>query len=327
MVITHEHSLLHFHGQIDYALNHYAPHGFNADNFSNVIIGGLGGSGIGGRLAALCLFDKASIPVEVFSEYILPAYANQNTLVILSSYSGNTEETLAMFHDAHKRGCTILCIVSGGKLKELANLHGYRCYTVEPGYQPRMALGFSFSLQLLILGELFGVDMPARLTEIMNRLKSDSSALQQKADGMHDFFKNSIGNKFVVVCDKAFEAAATRFCQQIQENAKGEAFVNVLPEANHNVIESYYEKRDSNFVLLNSRLNERTNLRFRFLESVLSEHGNQYYSYDSYDFGLWALFEFIHVTDWLSVYASNSKGVNNMEVGIISRLKHYLDTH
>jgi glucose/mannose-6-phosphate isomerase len=327
MAITHEHSLIHFHNQIEYALSNYTSHGLKARDFNNVVIGGLGGSGIGGRLASLCLFDKASVPVEVYSEYRLPAYVSEKTLVILSSYSGNTEETLAMFHDARERGASIICIVSGGRLSELAEAHGYRCYKVETGYQPRMALGFSFSLQLLILGELFGLDMATQLNNIATKLHQESDALQKKAKDMHAFFSTAIDEKFVVVCDKAFEAAAIRFCQQIQENAKGEAFVNVLPEANHNVIESYYEKRDSNFILLNSRLNERTNLRFRFLESVLSEQGNRVFNYDSPDFSLWSLFEFIHVTDWLSIYASNSKGVNNMEVGIISRLKQYLDSH
>jgi glucose/mannose-6-phosphate isomerase len=325
MVINHEYALEHFSAQIDYALQHYTAHGYRVSSFHNIVIGGLGGSGIGGRLSRLALNAVASIPVEVYSEYSLPAYAGPQTMVILCSYSGNTEETLAMYEEARKRGCTIICVAAGGTLKEQSLRDGLKFYQIETGYQPRMALGYGFSFQLLILSELFGIDMASQLGTISERLKSEQASLKQKAASLFGFFRESIGNKFVVVCDMAFEAAAVRFCQQIQENAKGEAFVNVLPEANHNVIESYYERRDTNFLLLNSGLNERTNIRFEFLKGILAEHNHKVYEYAVKNFDLWALFEFIFVTDWLSIHASNAKGVNNMEVGIIMRLKKHLE--
>jgi glucose/mannose-6-phosphate isomerase len=325
MVINHEHALNHFSTQIEYALQQYSGHGYTASSFHNMVIGGLGGSGIGGRLSRLFFQSEASIPVEVFSEYALPAYANSNTLVVLCSYSGNTEETLAMYEDAKSRGCTIICVAAGGTLMDWAHRDGLKCYQIETGYQPRMALGYGFSFQLLILGELFGMDMSASLRNISERLQTEQDALKTKATALFDFFKESIAHKFVVVCDMAFEAAAIRFCQQIQENAKGEAFVHVLPEANHNVIESYYDHRDTNFIFLNSGLNPRTNIRFDFLKGVLTELQNKVYTYQVSQFNLWALFEFIYVTDWLSIHASNAKGVNNMEVGIIMRLKKHLE--
>ena len=324
MAITHEESLDSFSLQLDYVLAEYAGHGYSAAQFNNVVIGGLGGSGIGGRLARLCYFSGATIPVEVFSEYHLPTYAGSKTLVILCSYSGSTEETLAMYDDAMSRGCTIICMTTGGELGERAKRDGLICYTIETGFQPRMALGYGFGFQLLALGELFGVDKRAALAEISQRLKDEKETLKARAASLFDYFRQTIQNKFVVVCDMAFEAAAIRFCQQIQENAKGEAFVNVLPEANHNVIESYYEQRDTNFILLNSGLNERTNLRFTFLKGVLADEQNRVFEFPVQQFNLWALFEFIYITDWLSIYASNAKGVNNMEVGIIMRLKNFL---
>ncbi len=324
MAITHEQSLENFSAQLDYVLAQYTGHGYTAGQFNNVVIGGLGGSGIGGRLARLCFFTGASIPVEVFSEYQLPAYAGNKTLVILCSYSGSTEETLAMYDDARARGCTMICIAAGGELRDRATRDGLKFYTIEQGFQPRMALGYGFGFQLLVLAELFGMDMNAELSGISQRLKDEKEALKARATSLFDYFRPTIQHKFVVVCDMAFEAAAIRFCQQIQENAKGEAFVNVLPEANHNVIESYYEQRDTNFILLNSGLNERTNLRFTFLKGVLADQQNRVFEYPVQGFNLWALFEFIYITDWLSIYASDSKGVNNMEEGIIMRLKNFL---
>lgn len=322
--ITHEISLERFHEQIRYALDNYTSHGLNASQFQHVVIGGLGGSGIGGRIARLVFYTAFPIPIEVFSEYTLPAYANSNTLVILCSYSGNTEETLSMYTQAKSKGCKIVCLASGGKLQQQALADGHTFYSVPTGYQPRMALGFSLSTLLLLLGELASLDMKSRLISAEELLKANT-LIKARAKEMFEFFKPTISQKFVVVCDMAFEAVAVRFCQQIQENAKGEGFISVLPEANHNMIESYYEKHDTNFIFLNSGLNARNDARFNFLKGVLEPLGNKIYSFPIAEFNLNAIFEVIHATDWLSIYASNEKGVNNMEVGIISKLKNYLD--
>lgn len=326
MGITHESSLRNFHKQIRFVLDGYRPHGRSVSEFSNVVLGGLGGSGIGARIARLAFYTSFPIPVEVFSEYRLPAYAGKETLVILSSYSGNTEETLGMYEHATKLGCSIIVLSSGGKITEMAQRDGWPVYAAETGYQPRMALGYSLSTLLLILGELSGVEMKSSLADVADLL-SHTDQLEARATGIFEYFKNTANQKFVVVCDLPFEGAAIRFCQQIQENAKGEAFISVLPEANHNMIESYYGKHETNFILLNSGLNPRVNIRFDYLKSVLTRWDNVVYEFDPGPFDLKAIFEFIHITDWLSILLSDAKGVDNMQVGIISGLKDYLDNH
>lgn len=322
--INHETALTHFHRQVRYVLDHYQSHGKKASDYQNVIIGGLGGSGIGGRIARLAFYTVFPVPIEVFSEYHLPAYAGSNTLVILSSYSGNTEETLSMYDDAKKRGCDILVLSGGGSIVERANADGNQVYAAETGYQPRMALGYSLSTLLLILGELAGIDMRNSLI-MVEELLNNNQGIISKSEQMLACFRETVNNKFVVVCDLPFEGAAIRFCQQIQENAKGEAFVSVLPEANHNMIESYYEKRDTNFIFLNSGLNPRVTLRFDYLRSVLAPKGNVIFEYPVSDFGLAAIFEVIHATDWLSIMISNAKNADNMQVSIISGLKEFLE--
>ena len=322
--ITHEQSLESFHQQIEYVLSNYTPHHLKVDDFSNIVIGGLGGSGIGGRLARLAFLSKMPVPVEVFNEYHLPGYAGEDTLVILCSYSGNTEETLSMYQEATDRGCTLVCIAAGGKLMELAKAEGLPFYSVQVGFQPRMTLGFGLSTLVMILGELMGEDKRSELEQIRSMFQSPASIVE-KAKNMHAYFQSTIRNKFVVVCDLAYEAVAIRFCQQIQENAKGEGFVSVLPESNHNMIESYYEKHDTNFIFLNSGANARVNARFEFLEGVLTELGNKVYKYPVSNASLASLFEVIHATDWLSIWASNDKGADNMQVGIIMRLKAHLE--
>jgi len=321
--ITHEISLENFQEQFDYVLTHYKKHGKSVSNYSNIIIAGLGGSGIGGRIARSYFWNHSPVPVEGYSDYHLPAYASNKTLTILCSYSGNTEETLTMFAEAQERGCDIICMAAGGKLMELATAAGYPTYTIATGYQPRMTLGFALGNLLMIVGEVLSKDLTADITALRDTFKNPTQAIT-RAKEMHTQFKETISQKFVVISDMAFEPVGIRFCQQIQENAKGEGFVSVLPEANHNMIESYYEKHDTNFILLNSRQNDRVTKRFDFVKKVLTDLGNNVYEYPLQDASLNSIFEVIHSTDWLSIYASDDKKVNNMEVGIIMELKGFL---
>jgi glucose/mannose-6-phosphate isomerase len=229
-----------------------------------------------------------------------------------------------MYEDAKSRGCAIMVLSSGGNLTEMASSDGYMVYHAEAGFQPRMALGYSLTTLLMIMGELCGIEVRNSLLEVEQKLIHNHD-LKSLADNMFDRFKTHLQQKFVVVCDLPFEAVATRFCQQIQENAKGEAFISVIPEANHNMIESYYSKRDTNFLFINSGLNARINLRFEYLKSVLEKRGNLIFEYPTGTFGFQALYEVIHATDWLSISISSEKKENNMEVQIISGLKEYLD--
>ena len=321
--ITHEFALNNFFHQVSFALSNYHSHGLKASNYNNIIIGGLGGSGIGGRIAKSYFSDKISLPVEVYSDYTLPAYASDKSLIILSSYSGLTEETLAMYDKAIQIGATVVCITSGGTIHEQAKAANIPCYMVEGGYQPRMALGFSLSYNLLILGELFGIEVKPEL-EALKSMYDNSAAEQTRAKDMLEFFKNNLDNKFVIVADAVTEAIGIRFCQQIQENAKVEAFINVLPEANHNVFETYYGKLPSNFIFMNSHTNDRNIGRFSYLKELLEKQGNTIYELSLNGGSIGELYKTIHMNDWFSILLSDVKGADNMSVPNISGLKTFL---
>ncbi|MBS3914188.1 MAG: hypothetical protein KG003_06790 [Bacteroidetes bacterium] len=325
-ILTHETALNNFHEQVAYVLRNYASHGRKVNEFDHVIIGGLGGSGIGGKIARLAFYTSFPIPIEVISEYKLPAFANQRTLVILNSYSGNTEETLSMYADAKSKGCTMMVLTSGGSLAEMAQKDGLPVYFSEAGFQPRMALGYSLCTLLMILADLIEYDMGSQLEKVRVNLENNKS-MRFRAEEMLHYFMPHVHHKYVLICDLALEAVATRFCQQIQENAKGEAFVSILPEANHNMIESYYSRHDTNFILLNSGVNERNTLRFHYLKKVLEQHGNKIFEYPLDHFGFASIFEIIHTMDWLSILISNEKGVNNLVVENINGLKGFLESN
>lgn len=321
--ITHEIALGNFYHQIAYAIENHHNHGLKAESFSNIIIGGLGGSGIGGRIAKTYFSDKGSLPIEVYSDYTLPKYAGKNSLMILSSYSGLTEETLSMYEKAKAIGAKIVCITSGGTLLEWAKADNVPYYIVEEGYQPRMAIGFSLTYNLLILGELFGIEVKPELMGLKS-VYDDSAKEQSAAKEMLSFFENGIDNKFVIVSDAVTEAIGIRFCQQIQENAKVEAFINVLPEANHNVFETYYGKLPSNFIFMNSHTNDRNIGRFGYLKELLEKQGNLVYELSLNGGSITELYRMIHMNDWFSIFLSNKKGADNMTVPNIAGLKSFL---
>lgn len=324
-MITHESSLNEFTSQIKFVLNSYESHNLKASQFSNIILGGMGGSGIGGHIAKAWFYDKISLPLETVADYHLPAFASKNTLVILNSYSGNTEETLSLFDEAVQKGCTLVCISSGGQLSELCKEHTIKCYALEEGFQPRMTIGYGLSFLFLILGELNDLDTKKDLEDVVEQFEELHDYQVDSAQSIFQFFKNSIKNKFVLVADRGFAPIATRFCQQLNENSKLEGFLNVLPEANHNTIESYYGKLQTNFIFLYSDENPRVHARFDFLTSHLELENNKVLNMLVPEYSLFSIFDIIYRLDWVSLFLADELGNNTMKIKNIMELKEYLE--
>lgn len=322
-MITHHSSLESFYEQIEYVQTAYRPHGLKAGSFSSVFVGGLGGSGIGATITKSFFIHRFPVPVEVVNDYFLPAYVNEKTLVVLGSYSGNTEETLSMFEEAVKRKATILIVCAGGKLMELAKEHGLNYYTIREGYQPRMALGYSLGFLLRIFAELNDEDINEEMESTIVNLQ-DKGRLQHAAKSLEKKFQSTLNRRYTILCDATFYGVAMRFAQQINENAKMEAFVNLLPEANHNVIESYYGQLPSNFIVLNSNSNERVSARFDFVVALLERENNKVAVFETDGLDIPTLFEMIYVLDWFTIYITEPLNVEPMEIANILSLKDYL---
>jgi len=132
----------------------------------NVVICGLGGSGIGAKIVANWVQSEMKLPVILVNDYTLPAFASKSTLVIASSYSGNTEETLMAVETAHQNECFIFGITSGGTLKTFCDDNGYDCVIVPGGNPPRSAVAYS----LVQLVNYF-VKMEFVSIDLMNQIK------------------------------------------------------------------------------------------------------------------------------------------------------------
>lgn len=322
-MITHQESLQQFHTQIRYVLEHYQSHGLKISAYKHVVVAGMGGSGIGGKLVKCWFADKLAIPMEVVSDYRLPAYAGKETLLILCSYSGNTEETLSVMEQGIAAGCKMLAVAAGGQLAAKAAELNMPFYQIEDGFQPRMALGESFGFLLKIFAELLGENVDEDLNAAAETLVDQSSHLET-AESILGLFKSQLKHKYVVYADARLEAVALRFCQQLNENSKCEAFVEPLPEANHNVIESLYGKQDTNFILLDSQYNERVSLRFEFLKGLLERENNKIAHIVVESMTLKNIIALIHRLDWYSILVTEPLHVNPMLIENIVSLKDFL---
>jgi glucose/mannose-6-phosphate isomerase len=323
-MITHESSLKDFTDQIQFVLDNYTNHDLNITDFDNVILGGLGGSGIASTIVHDFYFSKCPKPITCVKDYHLPAFANKKSLVVLTSYSGNTEETLSLYEEALQLGCGVIVLSSGGSISELALKAGQTLYNIPTGYQPRMTIGFGLSYLMMILGDLLGASNKENLQEVVSGFQENHEKQINTANNISGAFSNSLKHKFIIVCDQAMYGPAVRFTQQLNENSKLEAFVNVLPESNHNVIESYTDKLPTNFVFLHTSQNERVSARFDFLLGHLEMDNNRVIPIVIPEHTVYSLFDVIYRLDWVSVNFANQLDAPLMDVPIISELKSYL---
>jgi glucose/mannose-6-phosphate isomerase len=215
---------------------------FPKGSLQQVVVCGMGGSAIGADLVAAAVMDTCPVPVLVHRDYGLPGFAKgAGTLVICSSHSGNTEETLDAFETALRNGCRVLAICTGGKLAEKAQEAGVPVWRFEHAGQPRAAVGFSFGLILGALSRLGLVpDASADVAEAVEEMKSQQKALVAESPVAHNPAKRLAGQlmgRWVTVFGAGVLApVARRWKGQLNEVAKAVANFEFIPEANHNTL-------------------------------------------------------------------------------------------
>lgn len=223
--------------QLNASLSHRLRRSVQADK---VLIGGLGGSAMGGDVVAEYMAANSRTPAAVVRDTTLPRWADERTLVMLISYSGNTRETLALYEEAQTKGCPLVVITSGGSLGQLAGEAGEELITIPPGLQPRAALGH-------LLGSAAGVVESAGLAPMVSDLRAVLPELERLRDELrpespvpHNQAKQVaqrlLGTLPFVYAPRSIRSAATRWQTQINENAKMLCLSGEVPEMDHNQI-------------------------------------------------------------------------------------------
>jgi glucose/mannose-6-phosphate isomerase len=209
---------------------------------SSVVIAGLGGSAIGGDLLAAWCEARIQVPVIIHRDYGLPAFArDEAALVIASSHSGNTEETLDAFRAALDRKCAVVAITTGGELAERAQRHQVTCWRFDHQGQPRTAVGYSFGLLLALLYRLKLVPDPsadiAEAVEAMRKVQAKNGLAVPAALNPAKRYAGQLMGRWVSVFGAGLMApVARRMKTQINEIAKSAANFEFIPEADHNTL-------------------------------------------------------------------------------------------
>ncbi len=302
-----------------------------ADAQAAVILG-VGGSAIGGDLiAALAHLEKGPW-VTVARDYTLPPWLGPRALVIASSYSGNTEETLAMYHLARERDTKLMAVTTGGTLGKLARQDNVPLLKVTYQGEPRSALGYSFIAPLAFLCRLgFLKDRAGELAEAARELRELAGTLspqvplsQNQAKGLavhlHDTLPVVYGAGFLT-------AVARRWKTQLNENSKVWAFAEELPEANHNsaqglALPGEVKGRVAVVFLHSSLLNPRTSQRFKVTQALLSQEGVKHYQVEAAGkTPLTQILSAVMVGDYVSYYLAMLNGVDPAATPALDWLK------
>ncbi|MFD1553663.1 bifunctional phosphoglucose/phosphomannose isomerase [Putridiphycobacter roseus] len=293
---------------------------------NNILACGLGGSGIGAKIAKLLNLNKLSVPFESINDYSIPAFVNENTLVIATSYSGNTEETLEAIEKCKSKNAKIVIIASAGKLLELAKENNWPYIIVPGGEQPRAMLGYSLIQHFYVLKAFGLID-----NQFENSILEAIEIIEKEESAIKDNARVVAGQMYehtpVIYSNPSLEGIAIRFRQQINENSKMLCWHAVIPEMNHNELVGWAGGNDKIVVIkLKTDLEYyRTSKRWDFCKPVIESKTKQIIEINAKGKSLLtqALY-LIHLTDWISLYLADLNEVDPIEVNVISSLKSKL---
>ena len=298
----------------------------------NMVIAGLGGSAIGGDIIRDWIWDKIPKPLGICREYKLPGYANEETLLIVVSYSGETEETINMFLEGIERKCKIFTITSNGLLEKLSRKYGVPLILIPRGMQPRAALPYLFTAISYVLWKNSILDMldkeikitANQLTKAAVRWNVDVTTKENHAKQLALSIKDTFP---IIYASNRYGSVGRRFKDQINENSKILAKFDVIPESCHNDIEGWSgEKRLNQFSIVFISDELERDRRIEEMKRVLAEKGlTRLYEFKGFgESRLSRLLSAIVFGDFVSFYLSMLYHVDPTPVSTINLLKERL---
>lgn len=302
------------------------------EKVDNIIFCGMGGSSLPAHII-LSMFN-VKVPVQIYEDYRIPKYAGKNSLVVLSSYSGNTEEVLSCSEQAKENECLIFGITSGGKLGDFLTNSHFPLYIFDPKHNssklPRYGLGYGIFAFLGLLVRLnfikeFGEnDLDFQLKEAIRYLGSKLSLINDSAE---EAVNKCHGDVLVVFSSQNLKGNGRTFANQINETSKTLAFCAELPEANHNLIEGFRKSSlDISVVfLISPSYPPRIAERFSITKEIIDKNGYKNYEYKvSKGNLLQEMLETLLFSSLFSVKLSQYKKVDPLKIDTIDNIKKML---
>lgn len=301
----------------------------------NIVLAGLGGSAIGGDLLRSYLSGSLAVPFIVNRHYTLPVFVDRSTLLIVSSYSGNTEETIAAHREAIRRKAKILCVTTGGQTATIATRHQQPVLKIPAGLQPRAALGYSFFPLLVVFSSLKLIPKKEKeikeTLDVLRRMTADWSDPASPENAPLRLAEAVKGNFPIVYSSvEHFDAVGLRWRGQIAENAKQLGFGHVLPEMNHNELVGWKAlpdllKRFHVVFLRDKQTHKRVAMREEITKSILTGKAGGVHEVWSQGESLLArMFSLVYFGDWFSLYLACLNRENPTPVEVIDQLKSEL---
>lgn len=311
-------------------------------SISNVVICGMGGSALGGRIIDSLSFDRVRVPIEIFNQYSLPYYVNEKSLVLINSYSGNTEEAISMYEDAKKKRAHIFGIASGGKLKELFESEDTPSYIFDPranpSNQPRMGLGYSIvsTIAFLTKGGFFHlsddefyrliVTSRAMIKEFDIDIPSSKNIAKSIAEQIH-------GHALVLISSNHLSGVTHAMKNQINENSKTFSTKFELPELNHHLMEGLRFPTSLHgvlmFLMIHSDLYpKQIEKRYEITKDIIMQNKHKVITYTPrMSDKLSQIVEVLILGSFVSFYLSILNDVNPSEIPFVDYFKEQMKKH
>lgn len=308
----------------------------------NIVTCGMGGSAINGDLLRAIYGGSCSVPITVNRNYSIPGFVNKHTLFIATSYSGNTEETLAAFESAVERKAKAVAITSGGKLKAYCKENedkGVLCLLIPElktnkgeRIQPRCAFGYLFIPLVVFLSKINlvgdqGSSLDAAIEQLSDTMKELSPDKPAKDNEAKQIAQLAYSKQPVIYASQKYDAVAMRWKAQFNENSEVMAFYNVIPEMNHNEIVGWGLPRDMTrrslvIMLKDEGDDERINKRIDITRRLIAEEGAHVIPVEPQGDSLLARsLYFIYLGDFASYYLAILNGIDPTPVKRIEQLK------
>jgi glucose/mannose-6-phosphate isomerase len=283
----------------------------------NVIIAGMGGSGIVANLVESLTFGKLPIPITICKSYNIPQFVSPHTLFIACSYSGDTEETIAALNKALLKRAHVIVIASGGKLLDIAREYNlFYIQVPNTSDSSRAMMGYNLIAMLYVLyhTNLIGAAFIKETENSIEYLNRGEKGIQSEAELIAKKLKGKLP---VIYCDIRLHAMALRFQQQLNENARQFAHVGTFPEMNHNELAGWHYPENlfstmQVIYLYSDHDHERVEKRMEICREIFEKKSNTLIDIIGEGASLLEQYYYlIHLTDWITYYLAKENGIEN----------------
>lgn len=320
VTLTVDEQLYHFADDLEKAVKYEIN---SLGEFDDILMCGMGGSAISSDIVASLCYEESAVPIRVMKFPLLPEWAGEKTLVVCSSYSGNTQEVISIYEAALANGCTVVVLTSGGVLKSKATDDGVLCIGLPDNMHPRHSIGYMIGYTLAVVKAAGGPDLSEDILDCIPSLRVYRDTVCNPGTGraweMAQSFKDRLP---IILSDELMKPIALRWKTQINENAKNVAFNNEMQEFNTCAIDAWKKVQNINCSLL--ILQDGTGDPDSSVMKLHREHcpfGMEYFDSGSRTENM---FRALILGDYISMYVAKMRGIGAGDVPPITFLKDLL---